>query len=232
MEKRIRKALIMLGAALGAVFAGADASIAYLSCTKETVNELKPVGPNGLDGILTEPHWNPDNGLLALPGESIAKDPQVRNTSQIDMDGLTALKVEFIYGEACPDREKIGNALSLQDMAYVCDVYRIDWNADSQQDWVRFEEDSPSDQTQRFYYKDVLKRNLPSQGDTTVPLFTRLSIPKEVDSQRYSHIQDMGGFDIRITGTILQQMEGETLHGLDSSEDAYHAGLFTFSDSL
>ena len=80
-----------------------------------------------------------------------------------------------------------------------------------------------------LYYKAVIKRNLPEKGDTTVPLFTRLEIPKEVNNRRYSHIQDMGGFDIRISGTVIQQMNGESIHGLDSAKDAYRAGLFTFS---
>lgn len=208
--------------------AGFGSSLAVFTDGEELTNCFHFVGEDGLDGILTEPHWDADNGLLVVPGETIPKDPQVTNTSELDMDGLVALQVEFLYGVNCPEQSKVGQALSGADMAYVCDVYQIDWNADSLGDWVRFDGETSQDQTQRFYYKKVLKRNYPDEGDTTIPLFTKLAVPKEVNNERYSHVQDMGGFDILISGTIVQQMAGENEHGLNSPEEAYKAGLFTF----
>lgn len=208
---------------------GIGSSLAVFTDEEELTNELSFVGENGLNGILTEPSWNPEKGLLILPGETIPKDPQVTNTSEIDMDALTALQVEFVYGTDCPDQTKVGQALSKEDMAYVYDVYQINWNADSQGDWIRFSGETAEDQTQRFYYKDVLERNFLDEGDTTVPLFTELTISKDVNNARYSHIQDIGGFNILISGTIIQQMPGETEHGINSPESAYQAGLFTFT---
>lgn len=218
-----------LAAALCIGIAGIGRTLAVLTDQDELTNCFAFVGEDGLDGVLTEPSWKPEEGLLVLPGETILKDPQVTNTSGIDMNALTALQVEFVYGAGCPDQEKSGQALSEEDMAYVCDVYRIDWNADLLGDWVRFDGETAGDQTQRFYYKNVLERNYPDDGDTTIPLFTNLAIPKDVNNARYSHIQDMGGFDIRISGTIVQQMAGETGYGINSPESAYQAGLFTFT---
>lgn len=225
-----KKALMVLAAILCIGAAGAGTSLSILTDREERTNQFSFIGEDGLDGILTEPSWVPEQGLLVLPGESIPKDPQVTNTSELDMDELVALQAEFVYGKNCPDQTKAGQALSQEDMAYVCDVYQIDWNADSLGDWVRFSGETAADQTQRFYYKTVLERNFPDEGDTTVPLFEKLTVPKDVNNRRYSHIQDMGGFDIRISGTIVQQMNGENVHGIDSPEKAYQADLFTFSN--
>lgn len=229
MKKREKKILAVLAALLCIGAAGTGSTLAFFTDSESFTNELYFAGEDGLDAVLEEPSWEEEKGLLVLPGETIPKDPQITNTSELDMDCLAAIRVEFVYGKDCPDRAKIGQALSDADMAYVHDVYRIDWNADISGDWARFDGESEGNQTQRFYYKAVLKRNLPEKGDTTVPLFTRLEIPKEVNNRRYSHIQDMGGFDIRISGTVIQQMNGESIHGLDSAKDAYRAGLFTFS---
>lgn len=229
--KKSRMILTVLAVILCVGIAGTGISFAFLTGQKKITNQFSFVGEDGLDGILTEPHWNPDNGLLVIPGEDIPKDPQVTNTSKIDMDGLIALQVEFVYGKNCPDQAKAGQALSEEDMASLCDVYRIDWNADSMGDWVRFAGETAADQTQRFYYKSVLKRNFPNQGDTTIPLFTKLTVPGDVNKKRYSHIQEIGGFDIRISGTMIQQMKGETVHGINSSKEAYQNNLFTFSEN-
>lgn len=207
---------------------GIGTSLAYFTDQENVVNDLNFVGENGLDAILTEPGWNPEKGLLNLPGETITKDPQVTNTSEIDLDELVALQVDFVYGTGCPDEEKVGQLLSEEDMKYVYEVYDIDWNADNDGDWIRFDMEYAKDRTQRFYYADALKRNLPNEGDTTEALFTAISIDKSVNNEQYSHIQEIGGFDIKISGMIIQQMTGENIHGLNSAKEAYEAGLFTF----
>ena len=96
------------------------------------------------------------------------------------------------------------------------------------EDWVRFEGQKNTDARQCFYYKKTLKRNYPDTGETTVPLFTRLKIDKTVSSSEFAAIQAMGGFDIRISGQVLQQMTGESFFGLDSAEMACREGLFDF----
>lgn len=223
-----RKTFLTLAIILGIGSAGAGSTLAVLTDREQVVNEFSFVGEDGLNGILTEPGWSQSRGLLTVPGETIPKDPQVTNTSELDMDALTALQVEFVYGTACQDPSRAEQLLSDEDMRYVADVYRIDWNADDAGDWVRFAGETSSDQVQHFYYRNVLKRNFPNAGDTTVPLFTEVSVPKEVNNERYRHIQEMGGFEIRISGTLVQQMAGEKEYGLNSPEEAYREGLFTF----
>jgi hypothetical protein len=205
-------------------------SVAFFTDTSHVENELSFIGEKGIDAELTEPHWEPEKGLTVLPGAVIPKDPILTNTSEIDMDILAALRVEFVYREDCPDPEKAGQRLSDEDMVFVCDVAQIDWNADDAAlgDWIRFDGEDALCPVQQFYYNTVLKRNFPEKGDETAPLFTGITIPEEVNNERYAHIQEIGGFDIRVTGKIVQQMTGDAEFGLNSAQEAYDAGLLDF----
>lgn len=227
MKKRL---LVSAAAMLCICLAVIGISTALFTDTSHVENVFSFVGEKGIDAVLTEPDWEPEKGLAVLPGVTVPKNPQVKNTSAIDMDILVALKVEFVYGEECPDGEKTGKLLSEEDMSYVCDVYKIDWNADDGDlgEWVRFDGEDEFCPIQQFYYSGVLERNYPAEGDTTEPLFTCLTVPKDVNNERYSHIQDIGGFDIRITGRVLQQMTGDMEFGINSAQDAYDTGLFDF----
>lgn len=227
----MKKGLFVSAAAMLCIsLAAIGTSMAFFTDVSSVENVFSFVGENGIDAELTEPGWDPEKGLTALPNERVPKDPQVRNTSAIDMDILVALRVEFVYGTGCPEEEKAGMLLSEEDMAYVCDVYRIDWNADDldRGDWIRFDGEDELSPVQQFYYSGVLERNFPAAGDVTAPLFTELVIPGSVNNEKYSHIQNMGGFDIRISGKALQQMSGDTEFGISSAQDAYDTGLFDF----
>lgn len=204
-------------------------TLSYMNDSAGAVNRLSFVGEKGLDAVLTEPSWDPQKAVEVLPSIEIPKDPCVTNTSESDMDELVALQVEFIYAKGHPDAEKRGQILSAEDMGYVTDVFAIDYNADLLGNWVRFAEETGQDPVQHFYYEPVLRRNFPEEGDTTVPLFTKVTVDADCGNERFRHIQEIGGFDIRISGCVLQQMEGEQGFGLDCAKMAYEAGLFVFA---
>lgn len=229
MTGKKKKAVLILAAfcLTGSSFYGTKA---YLNDQEKVENKLEFVGKDGLNAILTEPSWKKEEGLLVVPNTTIQKDPQVTNTSEIDLDELVALQCEFVYTDSCPDESMTGTLLSTQDMMAVTEVFDIDYNSDDpeKEDWVRFEGQKNTDARQCFYYKNTLKRNYPDTGETTVPLFTRLKIDKTVSSSEFAAIQAMGGFDIRISGQVLQQMTGESFFGLDSAEMACREGLFDF----
>ena len=113
-------------------------------------------------------------------------------------------------------------------MKLVSQVCEIDYNSDDPKkaDWVRFKGESREDVRQCFYYKKVLERQLPEKGETTVPLFTQVQVRKEVNNLMAEKIRQIGGVEIRVSGRVLQQMEGERYFGLNSPEEAYQAGLF------
>lgn len=203
-------------------------TLSYFSDSETAVNSFTFIGEKGLDAVLTEPSWKPEQASLVVPNTVIPKDPQVTNTSEADLDELVALKMEFIYTDTCPDIQKRGQTLSEADMEYVRNIFQIDYNAEQQEDWVRFDGENAAMPVQHFYYKYVLKRNLPGQGETTKPLFTEITVDRTVENELFSHIQEIGGFDIRISGHVLQYMEGESYFGLNSAKEAYEAGRFVF----
>lgn len=218
-----------LAAAAVSVMLGSGFSLSYMNDTDRIMNEFSFIGEKGLDAVLTEPSWDPKHAVEVLPSVRIPKDPCVTNTSSADLDELVALKMEFIYSKKYPDATKRGQVLSEEDMKHVTDVFEIDYNADSLGDWVRFDGEDAGDTVQHFYYDSVLKRNLLLEGDVTVPLFTELYADAACGNETFSYIQEMAGFDIRISGCVLQQMEGEQYFGLNSAKEAYEAGLFVFT---
>ena len=218
--KKMKKAALIFGTGL-CLAVGTGGTLAYLGDTGQVANRLTFAGEKGLDAVLTEPSWNPQKGLLTVPGSSVAKDPQITNTSELNMNELAALKCEFVYSQNCPDKSKRGKVLSAQDMEKVVQVYTIDYNSDdaAKGEWVRFAEQKKTDPVQYFYYSKVLKRNLNGTGETTVPLFTKVWVDKKVNNRRQTWIQEMGGVEIKISGQILQQMTGEEYFGLKYSQD-------------
>ena len=226
--KKMKKAALIFGTGL-CLAVGTGGTLAYLGDTGQVANRLTFAGEKGLDAVLTEPSWNPQKGLLTVPGSSVAKDPQITNTSELNMNELAALKCEFVYSQNCPDKSKRGKVLSAQDMEKVVQVYTIDYNSDdaAKGEWVRFADQKKTDPVQYFYYSKVLKRNLNGTGETTVPLFTKVWVDKKVNNRRQTWIQEMGGVEIKISGQI-QQMTGEEYFGLNNPKSAYEAGLFHF----
>lgn len=226
----MKKKIIVCLAALTCLAAGGGTALAYISDSAYVSNQLAFAGENGLNARLTEPSWNPRKGLLTVPGAVIPKDPQVTNTSELDMNELVALKCEFVYTDSCPDPSKKGKLLSAADMKKAVDVYQIDYNSDDpkKSDWIRFQNQKDTDPVQCFYYSRVLKRNFPGEGETTVPLFTQVTVDKSVNYARQNKVLEMGGVEIRISGHVLQQMPGEASYGLDNPKAAYEAGLFQF----
>lgn len=203
-------------------------TLAYMRDQGQVINSLSFIGEKGMDAVLTEPSWNPEKADMVLPGAVIPKDPCVTNTSEEDIDELVALQVEFLYSAAHPDKEKRGQVLTETDMREVSEILWIDYDADTQQNWVRFEEEDEQNPVQHFYYGAVLERNYPGKGDVTVPLFQNIVIDEACQNEQFALIQNMGGIDIRVTGCVLQQMDGETEFGLDHAKAAYEAGLFLF----
>lgn len=227
MKKKRRAALLLLAAACGtgALYQGTSA---YMTDEAQVVNELDFTGKEGLDAVLKEPSWKPEQGLLMVPNTAVSKDPQVTNTSKLDMDELVALKMEFVYSRDGAQGQKAGEPLSRKDMALAARVFSLDYNCDDpgKGDWVRFEGQKSTDASQCFYYKKTLKRRLPQKGETTAPLFTTVKVRREANNRQADHIRSLGGVSIKISGHVIQQMEGEKHFGLNSAQEAYEAGLF------
>ena len=212
--------------------AGAAGTLSYMNDSGQIANQLVFAGEKGLDAVLTEPSWKAESALLTVPGSVIPKDPQITNTSELDMNELVAVKCQFIYSRNCPDKSKRGTLLSPKDMEKAVQVYAIDYNSDDRTkgNWIRFTGQTKSDAVQCFYYSEVLKRNIAGIKETTIPLFTKVQVDKSVNNRKQEWIREIGGIDIKISGQVLQQMTGEENFGLDNPKNAYEAGLFDFKE--
>lgn len=217
-----------LAIAVSLFFLNVGFTHSYMKDYASAVNTFSFIGENGISAVLTEPSWNPEKAKTVLPGTKIPKDPCVTNTSQSDIDELVALRVEFLYSSGYPEKEKRGQLLSEEDMDKVSAVFRIDYDADQSGNWVRFEQENEKNPVQHFYYDQVLKRNYPQAGDVTAPLFQNVTVDALCGNEAFADIQKKHGFDIRITGCVLQQMQGEQQYGLSNAKAAYEAGLFSF----
>ena len=229
MRKRKGMALVLSVLCLSA---GAAGTLAYMNDSGQIANQLVFAGEKGLDAVLTEPSWKAESALLTVPGSVIPKDPQITNTSELDMNELVAVKCQFIYSRNCPDKRKRGTLLSPQDMEKAVQVYAIDYNSDdrTKRNWIRFAGQTKSDAVQCFYYSEVLKRNIAGIKETTIPLFTKVQVDKSVNNRKQEWIREIGGIDIKISGQVLQKMTGEENFGLDNPKNAYEAGLFDFKE--
>lgn len=214
-----------------ACIAGATLGIstAFLTDIRSAKNQMRFVGDAALDCELTEPSWDEQQAMNLIPGMTVLKDPQVTNTSESDLDEAVALQVEFVYGSGCPVEEKSGTLLNLEDMQTVSEIFKVNWNAENGKEWIRYSGEDASMAVQHFFYGKILKRNKkeqPKRGETTTPLFTMISIGEDVGNEDFQKIQEFGGFEIRISGCAVQQIEEEQDENL--SQKVYEAGLFTF----
>lgn len=228
----MRKYLVTIALAVLCIVCGSmGISTAYLTKSEKRTNEFTFVGDRTLDCELTEPSWDSEKAIKVLPDMTIPKDPQVTNTSKNDLDEAVALQLEFVYGTDCQDKEKVGRPLSDADMKIVSEVFKVDWNADKQKDWIRYTDENGAMQVQHFYYASLLRRNKErkeEKGETTQPLFTTITIDKNVNNEKYSKIQDMGGIEIRISGCAVQQIEDSGQKDRNLPKEVYEAGLFSF----
>lgn len=220
--------IVGAAALAGICMLSVPAAVAYRTDSDTADNRFTFTGEKGLNAVLTEPSWRPEKGLLVIPDTVIAKDPQITNTSHSDLDELVAVRLEFRYSATCPDPQKRGRLLEQADMEQVNAVFSIDYSADQFGKWVRYQGEDAADPVQHFYYKEVLERNYPNQGETTEALFTKLSVEPKTGNLRYARIQQMGGFDMILSGAVLQFIPMESQYGLTSARQAYEAGLFVF----
>ena len=205
-------------------------STAFLTETHGVKNQMRFVGDGALDCELMEPSWDEQQAVNMVPGMMVLKDPQITNTSESDLDEAVALRAEFVYGRGCPVEGKAGTLLTGEDMQSVLRVFTVNWNAEEGKEWIRYTGEDATMAVQHFFYGKLLKRKKkeqPQKGETTVPLFTMISIGEDVKNEEFQKIQEFGGFEIRISGCAVQQIESEE-QGESIPQKVYEAGLFTF----
>jgi len=184
-----------------------DGTIAYpMDITDPLANHFV-ASADGLKAQLDEPEWQAAGATNLVPGSVIAKDPQITNTGGIDE--WAAIKVTFCYG---PDAVAYGQPLLAEDLAIVLAAVTIDWNTT---DWSRFDDSLTGDGdtsldsalSQTFYYKTPVKAASTSPlaaADTTIPLFSKVTIKASNTQAQMVELKTMGGFQIYVEGCVVQ----------------------------
>lgn len=154
----------------------------------------------------TDPDYYPEYGdeqaMNMIPGSEASKNPVITNT------GITkawvAAKITFVYAAGAD----VGKPLSVTDMAKITDAIDIDYAVNTGDNWVRKTGDATS-VSQEFLYKEILSEDTDTTdggvyGDTTTPIFTKVSVKTTATNAQLKALEDMGGFAIWIEGFAVQ----------------------------
>lgn len=183
-----------------------DGTIAYPQDITDPLENHLVATADGLKANLDEPAWKAADAINLVPGSDVAKDPQITNTG--DIDEWAAIKVTFCYG---PDAgASAGKPLLAADLTKVLAAVTIVWNTTN---WSRFDDSLTGDTSldsalsQTFYYKTPVKAaatSPPAAADTTIPLFSKVTINASNTQAQMVELKTMGGFRIYVEGSVVQ----------------------------
>ena len=204
-----------------------DGTIAYpMDITDPLPNHFVATA-DGLKAQLSEPAWKAAGATNLVPGSTIAKDPRITNTG--DIDEWAAIKVTFCYGPEAG--ASAGKPLLAADLAKVLAAVTIDWNTAN---WSRFDDSLTGDTSlasalsQTFYYKTPVKAastSPPAAADTTNPLFSKITVKASNTQAQMVELKTMGGFRIYVEGSVVQHA------GIAAMDSSTAKSVFSFSNT-
>ena len=162
-------------------------TLAYLFTTTDTKTNVFTFADN-IKAYLDEPSWVPEDALNLVPGKEIAKDPQIKNTSENGVVEYAAIRLTFLDGA--------GNEIQADDMVELLNLIDIDWS----NNWTLKQGTLTADMTgtvtaatakQIYIFNDTLP-----QGVTSDPVFYSVTIPSDITSAQlawlvgdYGHVE-------------------------------------------
>lgn len=191
------------------------ATLAYMSTTTDTLtNNFTFLGSSDISASLTETQWVAANATNLSPNKTVAKNPQITNTSTAtDMDEYVAMEVSFKTGS--------GADLTDEQFALLSQLITITWTTEG--NWktesgalVSSLTNIGSSATEIYYYDAVLYNDTTDGTVTTEALFTAVTINSNVtnaqlnwlsstDTQYYiDDVAGLGGFQIIVNGAAVQ----------------------------
>lgn len=159
-------------------------ALAYLTATDSKENKFT-VGNVSIE--LTEPNWNEENGKNIVPGETIAKDPQIENT------GLNDAYVYIMV--TVPKKDQI--TVNENGSAVVKDNLQL-FTYDVNDNWTLINSKS-DDANENNYYVYAYNTALAPQGKTE-PLFEEVTFANIVSGQ----IESTEELEILVNGYAIQ----------------------------
>lgn len=205
MKKRTK-----LGVSLALVgILAVGGTYAYLQFQTGPVENTFTFGDN-VNGEIKEPHWDGEcfegetcdieatgkqDAQNFTPGQTIAKDPQLKNTSNVP--AYAAVKIEYTGVE---------NDTAVTSYAALNKFAEIDWNTD---DWY-----FNADHTLAIY-KKALHPDENNVENKTVPVFTNVKINEHAVYPEAGETNDlaMHHFQINVKGYFAQ---ADNMDGMDS----------------
>lgn len=158
-NKKLRNTLIAVS--LIAVV-GIGGTLAYLSQVTNTKENTFTMG-KGITGTTEEPNWKEENGKEFTPGKVIAKDPQIKNTSDKSTDPVF-VGATISYQKKNSDGEWVDATYAELDQ-----FINIQYNKNegfNTADWTL-----DKDNTLAYYTKEKL-----AAGNATSPIFDAVQI--------------------------------------------------------
>ena len=125
-------------------------TLAYLYTKTDTETNVFTFGDN-VKATLTEPSWDPDDGLDLVPGMEIAKDPLITNTSKNGVDEYAGIRIVFTRGD--------GTVLTAAETTKLLGLITIDWSAN----WTLIDGTATSAK-QTYFFNDILTPSMESDS--------------------------------------------------------------------
>ena len=89
--RRNRLKMVVLGGCTAAIVVGG--SLAYLTATDNVKNEFNVEAALTEKITVIEPNWDPKNGVNIVPTQTVPKDPQMKNESDIPVYAIMQVSV-------------------------------------------------------------------------------------------------------------------------------------------
>lgn len=227
-QKKHSALTVLLVAAIVAVLA-VGGTFAYLTyTTNQATNEFSST--TGITADVLEPSWNAEAAQDMTPGDAVAKDPIVVNTSTSGEKELVAVKVEFKKKTA----DGTYKNMSETDLAKLLAVYAVTKNAstaaatsaglDVDSAWTQITGTSyAAEGTRYYYYNNSIEAMTAGEADSaitdtqkTTALFQSIQF---LASATQSQIDEFKGifedgvdpdWQIVISGAAVQAADGKT----------------------
>lgn len=184
-SKKSNDILILAAVCMAVAGASAGVTAAYLSRSPGEVQNVITVG--SVKGELTEEHWNPELGKTIYPGQSIDKDPAVKNVG--DNDAYVFLEVQIpVETIALVDKET-----NRKTEKRSCELFSF--QAD-EENWKKINDEVSRENARYTYgYKTVLK-----PGETTEPLFEQVTAVDYLEGE----LEDSRDYGVHVTAKVIQ----------------------------
>lgn len=184
-----KKFVIIAGVAVCGI--SALVSLAFLSDSKSVFNTFKEKGNGSIE--LIESDWNEENAKNIYPEQKIAKNPQLRNTGNIDEYGYlqVAIPVKSVRTVSTAD-ESIQEAKPTELFTYKVS-----------EDWVLLDTESEEGYSIKVY---GYKNSIPC-GELTSPLFKEVNYTNVLQGE----LSDKSELDIKVQGIGIQSKNNDSM---------------------